>query len=695
MRKFRFLSVLVVLSILIGACSTPTPEIVEVEKEVTKVVEVEKVVQETIVVEKTTVVEKEVETIVTATPLPAAQFKESPALTALVDRGKLPPVEERLPSNPMVVEPLVEQGVYGGDLRFGFVGTSPTWGGMLYLAGWEHPVIWKPDFSGIEPNAIAGWEINDDATEYTFFMRKGMKWSDGEPFDADDILFYIEDVIGDPDLSPGGIGADWLPKEQREGFEVEKIDDYTVKFIFPQPYGTFLYQLATWAGRQFTQYPKHYLQQFHQKYNPDVDELVEQDDTVEDWMALFFKKAPGNWGDPNRFFEDPELPSLGPWITTQPLGTGTTILLERNPYYWKVDPEGNQLPYMDGIVGTSFQDAESWTFAMMSGDLDFIKDAGEPNRQLYFDAMEQGKPIEILLPTYDLGNTQSIHFNLTTKDPAKNEVFNNKDFRIGMSHAIDRDEIIEVVFKGQGEPAQVAPMKSSPLYNEQLATQYLEFDLDLANEYLDKVMPEKDNEGFRLGPDGKRFSPVFTVINDSAEGAHWEQLAEILIQQWQKVGVEVQLNSVTDAVWGEQRDRNDVEMFMFHGGEGGSGITAILDPRWHVPGEHWGIFGLGWTLWFNDPLEEDENAVEPPDYVLEIRDMYQLATQQPTLEGQIEQMSKVMQASADQFWTIGISRPGPTYQPISTRLGNIPDDWLHGWLEGFTKIIRPEQWYLE
>ncbi len=695
MRKFRFLSILVVLGILVGACSTPTPEVIEVEKEVTKVVEVEKVVQETVVVETTKVVEKEVETIVTATPLPAAQFKESPVLTAMVERGKLPPVEERLPSNPMVVEPLVEQGAYGGDLKFGFVGNSASWGGLLYLAGWDHPVIWTPDFNSIEPNAIAGWEISDDATEYTFFMRKGMKWSDGDPFDADDILFYLEDVIGDPDISPGGMSADWLPKEMADGFEVEKIDDYTVKLIFPKPYGTFLYQLATWGGRQFTQYPKHYLQQFHKKYNPDVDELVEQDDTVEDWMALFLKKAPAGWGDPQYFFDYPELPSLGPWITTQPLGTGTTIILERNPYYWKVDPEGNQLPYIDGIIGTSYQDAESRTFAMMNGDLDWIKDPGEPNRELYFDALDEGKPIDIVTTRPDGGNTQSIHFNLTTKDTVKNEVFNEKDFRIGMSHAINRDEIIEVIFKGQGKPAQVGPLETSPLYNEQLANQYLEYDVDLANEYLDKVMPDKDAEGYRLGPDGKRFSPIFTVINDLSYGAHYEQLAELLIAYWKEVGVDVQLNSVTDAVWGEQRNRNDVEMFMFHGGEGGAGITAILDPRWHVPGEHWGIFGLGWTLWFNDPLEEDENAVEPPDYVLEIRDMYNNAIQQPTLEGQTVEMQKIMQASADQFWMIGISRPGLAYQPLSKRLGNIPDGYWDGWLEGVHKIIRPEQWYLK
>jgi peptide/nickel transport system substrate-binding protein len=689
MRKaYKLTSLLLVIVTLLAACSTPTPEVVEVtvEKVVTEVV------KETIVVEEPAEI---VEKVVTATPPPGAKYNESPVLANLVDRDKLPPVDQRLPANPMVIEPLVEQGQYGGNLRFGFVGGSAAWGGLLYLAGWEHLVTWTPDFNSIEPNIVAGWDISDDATEYTFYLRKGMKWSDGDPYDADDIMFYINDVLGNEELFPGGIGADWLPSDMSEGFKVEKIDDYTVKFIFPKPYGTFLYQLATWAGRQFTQYPKHYLEQFHADYNPDIDELIAADDNAEDWPALFLQKAPGTWGDPQAFFDSTDLPSMGPWITTQPLGTGTTILLERNPYYWKVDTQGNQLPYMDGIIGTSYQDAESRTFEMMNGDLDWIKDPGEPNREIYFDALDEGKPIKIISTRPDGGNTQSIHFNLTVEDPVKNEIFNNLDFRIGMSHALNRAELIEVIFKGQGEPAQVAPLESSPLYNEQLATQYLEYDVDLANEYLDKVLPQTDSEGYRLDPEGNRLSIIFTVVNDFSYGAHYEEIAELMIGYWKEVGVEVLMNSVTDAVWNEQRERNEVEMFLFHGGEGGAGITAIIDPRWHVPGEHWGIFGLGWTLWGDGENVENEHAVEPPEYVKDIQDMYSNAIQQPSLEGQIREMQKVMQASADNFWVIGVSRPGLSYQPMSQRLENVPEGYWDGWLEGVHKIVRPEQWYLK
>ena len=153
-----------------------------------------------------------------------------------------------------------------------------------------------------------------------------------------------------------------------------------------------------------------------------------------------------------------------PWITTQPLGTGTQIRLERNPYYWKVDEKGNQLPYVDKLLGISYQDAESRTFAMLNGDLDFIKDPGNENRVVYHDAMNAGKPIQIKYPVSDGANVCSIHFNQTLSDTVKAEVFGSKDFRVGMSYAINRKEVIEIVFAGQGTPAQVAPNTDSLYY---------------------------------------------------------------------------------------------------------------------------------------------------------------------------------------------------------------------------------------
>ncbi len=191
-------------------------------------------------------------------------------------------------------------------------------------------------------------------------------------------------------------------------------------------------------------WPAHYAKQFHKTYNPNIDELVAKEEGVQDWVGLFQKRVGfGSW------LNYPERPTLFPWVTTQPLGTGTVIKLERNPYYWKVDTAGNQLPYIDYFTGVSFQDGQSRTTAMANGDVDFIKDPSEDDRALFFDAVDAGKPITIVKQISDGGVANTIHFN-QTKDPVKAEMFANKDFRIGVSYAINRPAIIDTIFNRSG-----------------------------------------------------------------------------------------------------------------------------------------------------------------------------------------------------------------------------------------------------
>lgn len=616
-------------------------------------------------------------------------FNQSPMLAAMVEAGELPPVEERLPSNPAVVTPFNEVGQYGGSLRVGFTGTNPGWGGLWYIAGWENLVSWAPDFSGIVPNIAESWEVSDDVRTYTFHLREGMRWSDGAPFTADDIMFYIEDVLFNEELMVGGPTADWLPRDGASEFQAEKIDDYTVRFTFAHPYGTFLYNLAKWDGRHLTWFPKHYLTQFHADYNENVDELVAATDGVEDWVGLFNLRASGPTDDTNNYFNNLERPLLFPWVPTSVLGGGTQMTMARNPYYWKVDTEGNQLPYIDEIIGVSYQDNEARNLAMANGDLDYIKDA--TGREFFFDALDSGAPIQISALINDAGNTNSIHFNRNAQDPVLAEIFQDINFRIGMSHAINRQEIIDIVHFGQGTPAQVAPLESSPLYNERLATQYTEYDVDLANEYLDMVAPERDAEGYRLRPDGERLSMVFSVANDLSYGSNWVQVAELLIGYWDAVGVEVILNSMADDTFVENREQNNLEVTIYTG-EGGAGLTPILDPRYYVPGELFGLFGNGWFYWFTNAQEAV--TVEPPQEIKDLRLQYEEVARQPTQEGQIAAMAEILETAADNFWVLGISRPGPGFQPYNVRLGNQPAEWIAGWIEGVQKITYPEQWYI-
>lgn len=619
----------------------------------------------------------------------AQDFQEAPVLADQVTAGTLPPLAERLPENPAVVTPFEQTGAYGGTLRVGFVGTSPGWGGLLYIAGWDQLTQWKPDFSGVVPNIAESWDVSEDATSYTFHLRKGMKWSDGVDFNADDIAFYFNDILMNIELSPSGLGADWLPQLDADKFAFEKVDDYTVKFTFTHPNGTFLLNLATWSGRDITFYPKHYLMQFHKTYNPDVDSLVAQEEGVTDWVGLFNKKA--NRDDPTNFLNYPERPTLFPWVVTSPLGSGTQLTMMRNPYYWKVDTEGHQLPYIDEVTGISYQDGQARTLAMVSGDLDYIVDPGDENRIVYFDAVDSGAPLRIIENLWDGANTYAIQFNQTYDDPVLAGIFANKDFRIGMSYAINRQEIIDIVHDGQGKPSQVGPLESSPLYNEQLSNEYIEYNVDMANEYLDKVIPDKDANGMRLRPDGQPLSIVFTISNDLSFGTTWVQTAELLIGYWKAVGVDLQLNSIPSTQFDENRLKNNIQATIFVA-EGGAGLIPMFDPRSYTPMEWHSYFGLGWYFW--RVATSGTTPVEPPQEIKNIRKMYDDVTLQPTQELQLEQMKKVIQLAADNFWMIGISTPAPKYQPLNVRLGNQPESFTQGWIEGVTKLTYPEQWYL-
>jgi peptide/nickel transport system substrate-binding protein len=627
-------------------------------------------------------------------------YSESPMLAAQVEAGELPPVEERLPAEPQVTTPFNEIGTYGGEIRVGFTGGNAFWGGIYSINGWERVAAWKTDNSGVEPGIVAGWDISDDVTEYTFHLREGLKWSDGEPYTTEDWRFYIEDNLFNEELTPGNPGGSsngWLPAEGAEDFQIEVIDDYTIKFIFAQPNGTLLLQLAQWQGSHFSSRPAHFMKQFHIDYNPDVQALVDAEDGVEDWIGLYGKYADQS-AEVNIFPQNPDMleypvkPTLSPWMLTEEMGSGTTLRMERNPYYWKVDTDGNQLPYIDGFVGIQYQDNESRSFAMLNGDLDYFKDAPGSDRILFFDAMDEGRPIAINAKLNDSGVTNTIQLNLNVADPVLNELFNNKDFRIGLSHAINRDEIIEIAHFGQGIPAQPSPLDSSPLFNEQLAYQYTEFDADLANEYLDKVAPDKDGDGYRLGPDGNRISFVISIPNDYSYTGGYTQIGELVAGYWNAVGVEAVVNSMPGEQWEQDFLDNVMESVVFTG-EGGAGLNSILDPRYVVPGEYHGLWGNGFHA-FRTNNPDATVKIEMAGVFADQRAAYENVLVQAGQDAQIAAMQGVLQTAADEFWVMGVARPGPGYQPYHQRLQNMPDEWLTGWIEGIEKMIRPEQWYL-
>lgn len=600
----------------------------------------------------------------------AAEYHQAPMLEELVKSGKLPPVEQRLPENPRVVTPVEKVGKYGGTWRSGMVGGSDrNW--LFRIAGYEPLLAWDREWTGkVVPNLAEEVTSNQDATEFTVKLRKGLKWSDGKPFGSDDIGFFVNDIVGNKELLPNSI--DWMVSGGEPG-KFEKIDDTTFKITFKEPYGVFPQRLASVYGVQLTMMAKHYCSQFHPAYNKDGIAALAKQVGVQNWTELFIKKCAVDT-EANERWQNPDRPTMEPWVIKDPyVGGATLVTLVRNPYYHKVDTAGNQLPYIDNLRISVNADKQTLVLKAVNGEIDYQDRHinANSNRPVFLDAAAKADIRLVDGPDADM-NTTAISLNLTHKDPVKREIFNNKDFRIGLSHAIDRKAIIDSAFVGQGEPWQAAPRKESPYYNERLAKQYTEYDVAKANEYLDKAYPKKDGEGFRLGPDGKRIS--FNIMVIPALGDFLDS-TQLVAQYWQAVGIDAKVQTVDRTLFYDRKDNNDHDAAVFLGS--GGMADALFEPTFYFPFWNESLFAVPWGNWYASGGKSGE---APPAEVRKQMDLYREITKYSDPAKQVALMKQLLDIAADQFYVIGVSTPGPLYSVVKNTMHNVyprPFAWTY------------------
>lgn len=621
--------------------------------------------------------------VVAQTPAAAMEFKEAPALADLVAAGSLPNVSERLPAEPLVVAPTESIGRYGGTWRTALVGGGDT----LWLdrtVGYEHLVRFAPQWDEIVPGVASGYELNVDGTEYTFSLRNGMQWSDGEPFTADDILFFVNDVYRHPVL---GVSTTFGE------FTAEKVDDQTFKVIFEQPSGLFLTNLAAGEGEPWTHYAKHYLSQFHENYNTtDLDELV-ADNGATDWVNLFQLKGSSIPGTPyNATWQNPELPRLHAWRIIAPYGDSERVTFERNPYYWKVDPDGNQLPYIDGLSFDVVQDNEVLLLKAVAGELDMHPRHINTlqNKPVLADAQESGD-YHFFELRQAIMNTGCYQVNMTHKDPAKREIFANKDFRVGLSYAINRQEIIDTIYVSQGEPWQCAPRQETPFYNETLAKQYTEYDVDLANQTLDNVLPDKDSDGWRLRPDGERLTFVLEVTG--GQYAELIDVSNLVVSYWRAVGLDVQLLTEDRSLLFSRTEANDHDVAVWPGGSGL--LDALTRGYMYYPQNANSRFAVAWAYWLNGQANPPAEPMEPPEEVKRQYQIYEQIAATADSEEQYRLMGELLAIAQEQFYAIGVSLPAAGYGLVKNTFTNVPESMPDATQYPTPAPTNPEQYYFD
>lgn len=612
--------------------------------------------------------------------------KEAPVLAALVKSGKLPPVEQRLPQNPLVVKPYAAAGQYGGIWHTATTGVSDNaW--MVRTMAYENLVRWSLDWKTILPNIAEKYDASPDGKVFTFTLRQGLKWSDGQPHTADDYIYNINDVQANKDLTP--VFPNWLTSGGKN-VQVSKTDDYTVVFTFDQPNGLFLQNLATPSGQGLAQ-PMHYLKQFNPKYGANNQAAIAKQQALVQAEA----KRRGLQGDVATFYAimsdytlNPDMPVIYPWKATNPIGQGTRFTVERNPYYWKVDDQGRQLPYLDTIWYDLFQDPSTMVLRALAGDFDYHDRHfnNNQNKSVLFSGQQKGN-YKLTDEIPESSNTVVIALNMTHTDPQMKKIFQDVRFRQALSMAINRKDAIDVIYVNQGIPYQPAPLKQSKFYDEAYSTEFTQLDVAKANSLLDAMgLTKKDGSGMRLRLDGKPLLIAVEVSNSL--NPEWPSYLELVKKYWAAVGVNMSVKSEDRSIFYARKAANQHDAGVW-GGAGGVG-DEMLDPRWYFPFSNESIYAETWATWFQTNGQQGE---EPPAATKQQMDLYNQIVQTGDSTKQDALMKQILTIAKDQFYAIGLSTPVNGYGILRNDFHNVPQSMFGAWLYPNPGPANPEQFF--
>jgi len=596
------------------------------------------------------------------------KFNEAPQLRELVKQGKLPPVEERLSSSPAIVQPIEKVGEYGGTWRRY---TPLAAYGINFLISYEPLVrICGPDLTKIEPNIAERWNLSKDTKTLTLYLRKGIRWSDGESFTADDIIFWYEDILLNKELTP--TIPTWLIVGG-EVAKIKKIDNYTIEMNFSQPYPLILYELA---AAKYPYAPKHYLKQFHPKYTPKekLDAMVKEAG-LQFWYQLFAQK--------NDATVNTELPVIWAWRVTIPWGPDGTKA-ERNPYYWKIDPEGNQLPYIDTIRAYYVSDWNIGFLKIMAGEGE-MQGVGFrlEDYDLYMSNREKGGYKVVKWPGLYPGEP-TIMFNQTAKDPVIRKIFRDVRFRQAMSLAINRVEINELLYFGLCEPLQPTIVPPSPLYKEEFAKVYAEYNPKAAEELLDKIGLRRGADGWRIRPDGKRLE----LTIETRQPLQWIDVADMVSKYWNAVGVKTAVKVEENSLWTTRVNANEHEVVT----QGFSTNPLLIGASaFNMTG--WTAWAGEWARWYQSGGKAGEKPEGDALKVIELWEKYKV-TVNPISRDNIGR--EIFRLHAKNLWIIGAGgRKLPYIFLVKNNFHNWPEDWVQDLSFGSQGRAHPEQCFIE
>ena len=606
------------------------------------------------------------------------EFIGPPILGHPVATGDLPPVTERLPTEPSIVKfdgSDKASGKHGGTLRIVMAKSKDTRQMVVY--GYARLVCYDLNYEFV-PDILERLEI-DEGRIFTLYLRPGHKWSDGHPFTAEDFRYYWDDVVNNEELSPFGPPKLLLVDDEPPVFEI--LDSHTVRYTWSSP-NRFLLPRIAGASPLFIYRPAHYLKQFHAKYaDPDALAALAAEQGQRNWAALHHRK------DRQYKNNNPSLPTLQPWmLVTKP--PSERFVFKRNPYYYRVDEAGRQLPYIDQVV-MSVANSKIVPLKTGAGESDLQARYLRFDNYTFLKQSEQRNDYSVRLWQTAKGAHFALFPNLNVNDPVWRDLLRDVRFRRALSIAIDRHEVNLVVYFGLALEGNNTVLPQSSLFRKADQQRWTEFDLAAANRLLDEIgLTERDSRGIRLMPDGRSLEIVVEIAGESTEQT---DVLELVHSTWREIGVKLHSKPSQREVFRNRIFSGETVMSVWSGLENGV-PNANQSPFELAPtNQH----QLQWPKWGQN-YETNGQAGELID-IPAAQDLAKLNEQWFHAKDVAEReliWHQMLDIFTDQMFTIGVV--SGTLQPVvvANSLRNIPEDAIYNWDPGaHFGIYKPDTFF--
>jgi peptide/nickel transport system substrate-binding protein len=609
---------------------------------------------------------------------PCSAAVETPYFAEKVASGALPPVDQRLPTEPSLVtfdDDSGEPGQPGGDMTMLMARAKDV--RILFAYSYARLVAYNPDLN-LEADILKSVDVEDNRI-FTLHLRPGHRWSDGSPFTAEDFRYWWEDVILNPDIPPFSPPPEMLSGGEPPKFEV--IDETTVRYTWTEPNPVFLPAMA--AARPLEIFgPSVYLKKFHVKYADPAELKARVKEAGQKSWAHLHNRMDNAYDNDN-----PDMPTLQPWINTT-AAPAERFVFVRNPYYHRVDAAGHQLPYIDRLL---VQIADGKIIPAKAG-------AGEADlqaRYIRFDnytfLKQAAKRNDYKVDLWKVGSGAHLALfpNMNTKDPEWRKLFRDVRLRRALSLAIDRAELNEVIYYGLAQPSNNTVLPRSLLFKPEYQKAWTDYDVAQANRLLDEMgLTKRGSENVRLLPDGR---PMEIIVETAGESTEEVDVLELIADSWRKIGVKLftkpsQLEVLRNRIYSGQ-----TMMAIAKGVDNGI-PTADMAPTEFVPIDQ---NQYQWPKW-GQYFQTGGTAGEAPD-MPQPKELMDLMTEWRTAKdtaARADVWHRILGIHADQIFTIGLING--TLQPIVVRssLRNVPDEGIFSWDPGaHFGIYRPDTFW--